>query len=172
MALRDLRRWMAAALVGGVGLATGAFAEPAAPTAPEAFGVAGRETLLAVHAVGAQVYVCKGDPADGNSWAFREPIATLVRDGETVGRHFAGPSWQLSGGETVTGKVLASAPGRDAADIPLLKLEVVDHRNGDMLKDVSLVLRLATRGGVLKGPCGVPGELRAEPYSADYVFLK
>ena len=29
-----------------------------------------------------------------------------------------------------------------------------------------------TRGGVLKGACPTAGELRAEPYSADYVFLR
>lgn len=169
MARLDLPRRTAPLVIGGLWLATAAFA---APAAPEAFGVAGRETLLAVHAVGAQVYVCKPDAAGGNSWAFREPIATLVRDGETVGRHFAGPSWQLAGGETVTGKAEASAPGEGAGDVPLLKLQVVEHHGGEVLKQAGVVLRLATHGGVLKGACGAPGELRAEPYSADYVFLK
>jgi Protein of unknown function (DUF3455) len=55
--------------------------------------------------------------------------------------------------------------------VALLKLEVVEHRGGGILEDAKLVLRLETRGGVLKGACPTAGELRAEPYSADYVFL-
>ena len=45
------------------------------------------------------------------AWAFREPIATLFQDGKTVGRHYAGPTWELSDGSAVVGKVAASAPG-------------------------------------------------------------
>jgi hypothetical protein len=27
-------------------------------------------------------------------WTLREPIATLLLDGKTVGRHYAGPNWE------------------------------------------------------------------------------
>ena len=37
---------------------------------------------------------CKAG-ADGKlAWTFREPIATLLADGKTVGRHYAGPNWE------------------------------------------------------------------------------
>ena len=50
--------------------------------------------VLTVHAEGAQVYECKAG-ADGKlAWAFREPIATLLVDGKTIGRHYAGPNWE------------------------------------------------------------------------------
>jgi hypothetical protein len=52
--------------------------------------------------------------------AVREPIATLIVDGKTVGRHYAGSNWELTDGSAIVGK--ADAPGKDASDIPWLKL--------------------------------------------------
>jgi hypothetical protein len=63
-------------------------------------------------------------------------------------------------------------PGATAGDAALLKLDVVEHHGTGVLKDAKLVLRLNTRGGVLKGECPKAGELRAAPYSADYAFLR
>ncbi|HEY2047919.1 MAG TPA: DUF3455 domain-containing protein [Caulobacteraceae bacterium] len=147
-------------------------AQPAHVSAPRVFGVAGRMPVLVVHAIGAQIYECKSPPGAGSIWVFREPIATLVRNGVTVGRHYAGPTWELTDGDMVTGRQSASAPGVAPSDAPLLKLDVVQHRGSGALKDAKLVLRLNTHGGALKGKCPTPGELRAEPYSADYVFLR
>ena len=48
--------------------------------------------------------------------SFREPIATLLMDGKTVGRHYAGPSWELTDGSAVTGKVAGRAPGSTSKD--------------------------------------------------------
>jgi len=59
---------------------------------------------------------------------FREPIATLLADGKTVGRHYAGPNWEHSDGSAVVGKAAGNAPGTTANDIPWLKLEVISHR--------------------------------------------
>ena len=71
---------------------------------------------LTLHAEGAQFYDCKAG-ADGKlAWAFREPIATLLLDGKTVGRHYAGPNWDHIDGSGVAGKVLANAPGKTAND--------------------------------------------------------
>src|ERR1700732_4144667 len=59
---------------------------------PDAIASPGETVVLTVHAEGAQVYECKAG-ADGKlAWAFREPIATLMLDGKTVGRHYAGPN--------------------------------------------------------------------------------
>jgi len=159
------RGWLVAASMGA-----GAMAAASVP--PAAFGVADRQAVLLVHAEGAQVYECKAGADGAPAWSFREPIATLISAGRTVGRHYAGPTWALDDGGAVTGKLLASAPGATPADVPLLKLAVAEHRGAGALAGASLVLRLDTRGGVLSGPCGAPGDLRAQPYSADYMFLR
>lgn len=159
------------ALALGLMLSSPAFG--AALTPPAAFEVADRVTALSVHAVGAQLYQCEPDASGQLAWSFREPIATLINDeGKTIGRHFAGPTWELDDGGAVKGKLLASAPGAGADDIALLKLTVSERRGAGVLAGVSLVLRLNTHGGALKGGCAVAGELRAEPYAADYVFLR
>lgn len=138
---------------------------------PAAFGVAERPVLLTAHAEGAQVYECKAGPDGALAWAFREPIATLIVDGKTVGRHFAGPNWQV-GEDLIKGKLAANAPGATAADIPWLKLEAAERHGAGPLKDAAFVLRLDTHGGAFAGACDAAGRLHAEPYSADYVFLR
>jgi hypothetical protein len=150
--------------------ATSALAQ--ADPAPAAFGVAGRAVILGVHAEGAQIYECKADAAGHLAWAFREPVAALFKDGESVGRHYAGPHWALDDGSLVRGKLAATAPGAGPGDVTLLKLDVVENSGAGALKDAALVLRLATRGGALSGDCPAAGALRPVPYSADYVFLR
>jgi hypothetical protein len=74
--------------------------------------------IVTLHAEGAQIYECK--PGSGHksssaggelTWQFREPIATLIVDGKSVGRHYAGPNWDYFDGSGVKGKVVASASG-------------------------------------------------------------
>ena len=125
-----------------------------------------------VHAVGAQIYECKTDGRGGLAWSFREPIATLLADAKTVGRHFAGPSWEMSDGSLVTGKVVAKSPGSSADDIPWLRLDVTTHRGEGVLKDVMVVQRISTVGGDQAGPCASKGALVAAPYAADYVLSR
>jgi hypothetical protein len=146
---------------------------PAAETPlPGAIAAPGETTVLTVHAEGAQVYECKAG-ADGKlGWAFREPIATLLADGKTVGRHYAGPSWENVDGSTVVGKVAGSAPGAAPDDIPWLKLDVISRRGSGVLTAVTTVQRINTKGGELKGTCEKPGAFRDMPYSAEYIFLR
>jgi hypothetical protein len=136
---------------------------------PPAIAAPGANTILTAHAVGAQVYECKVDAAGKLGWQFREPIATLIVDGRTVGRHFAGPSWELADGSLVTGKGVGRADGATADDIPWLKLEAPGGQ-GQFAK-VMLVQRIHTKGGALSGACADAGVLTAVPYSGDYVFL-
>jgi hypothetical protein len=128
--------------------------------------------VLQVHAEGAQIYECKADSSGALTWQFREPIATLFADGKTVGRHFAGPSWEAADGSAVIGKVAGKAPGTTAKDIPWLKLDVSEKRGEGLLKTVTTVQRLDTHGGGFEGPCEKAGAFHVEPYSADYVFLR
>ena len=128
--------------------------------------------VLVVRAAGAQVYECKTEAGGRLVWQFREPIATLVEDGKTVGRHFAGPSWELTDGSRIVGQVEAHAPGTTAADIPWLKLGVASRQGEGRLKEVSTIQRIRTMGGMKSGACAPAGALAAEPYSADYVFSR
>jgi hypothetical protein len=138
---------------------------------PDAIAAPGETIVLTVHAEGAQVYECKAGNDGKPTWAFREPIATLLADGKTVGRHYAGPNWEHSDGSAVVGKVAASAPGAMPTDIPWLKLEVVSRRGIGVLAGVTTVQRINTQGGKLEGACDKAGSFRSAPYSADYVFL-
>src|ERR1700686_1345920 len=111
---------------------------------PDAIAAPGESVVLAVHAEGAQVYDCKAGAEGKLAWAFREPIATLMADGKTVGRHYAGPNWESADGSAV----------------------------GGILTPVTTVQRINTQGGKLDGACDKAGATRSAPYSADYVFLR
>jgi len=148
-----------------------AFAAPLGPT--PAADMASREIVLSTHAEGAQIYECRAEQGGGSlAWSFREPIASLIVADKTIGRHYAGPSWALDDGSIIKGKVILSAPGASEADIPSLKLRVVDHSGIGALGSVTAVYRVNTVGGALSGACPAAGRLRAVAYAADYVFTR
>src|SRR5436853_6174137 len=149
-----------------------AFAGAARAQAPAAIAAPGETVLATLHAEGAQVYECKAG-ADGKlAWAFREPIATLLLEGKTIGRHYAGPNWEHLDGSAVVGKVSGNAPGATPKDIPLLKLDVVASRGNGTLSGVATVQRINTQGGRHERAFEKDGTFYSAPYSADYVFLK
>ena len=153
-------------------LAAAAGTGAASAQVPAAIAAPGETAVVALHAEGAQVYECKAGSDGKLAWAFREPIATLVLDGKTVGRHYAGPSWEHMDGSAVVGKAAGNAPGKTASDIPWLKLEVTAHRGSGTFSGVSTVQRINTAGGGFTGACDQAGALHSAPYAADYVFLR
>lgn len=144
----------------------------AAGEVPDAIAARGEKLVATAHAVGTQIYECQRDAAGGLVWQFREPIATLVVAGKTVGRHYAGPNWEMTDGSTVGGKVAARAPGAGKDDIPLLKLDAVAGRGVGQLSGITTIQRLNTRGGSAGGACETAGALLNVPYTADYAFYK
>ena len=152
-------------------LLTGSAALAADPL-PDAIAAPGETAVLTVHALGAQVYECKPVTDGKLAWSFREPIATLVSGGRTIGRHYAGPNWEHVDGSAVTGRTAGSAPGATASDIPWLKLSVISRRGEGVLSAASTVQRINTSGGKLDGACDKAGALTSVSYSADYVFLR
>jgi hypothetical protein len=130
----------------------------------------GDASIATMHAHGAQIYECKADPAGMLSWQLREPIASLMIGGRTMGRHYAGPTWEMLDGTKVTAKVDARAPGATTGDVPLLWLVVTSRSGKGSLAEAAFVRRINTHGGVLSGACDSVGTLRAVPYSADYTF--
>ena len=75
-------------------VAAAARASAASAQAPPALAAPGESAVITLHAEGAQIYECKPGSDGKLAWAFREPIATLLLDGKTVGRHYAGPNWE------------------------------------------------------------------------------
>jgi len=153
-------------------LLIGSLVNATAQTAlPDAIAAPGETVILKLHAEGAQVYECKS--TDGTlTWAFREPIATLFQDGKTVGRHYAGPTWEVSDGSAIVGQVAGTSPGSVAMDIPWLKLTVTSKRGNGVLGAATTVQRINTVGGKLTGACFKAGSYESVPYAADYLFLK
>lgn len=154
-----------------IGAALGCGGQAAMAEVPAAVAVPGATTVATFQGIGAQVYECKAG-ADGKlAWSFREPIATLIQNGKTVGRHYAGPTWEDVDGSLITAKASGNAPGATANDIPSLKLDVQTHKGRGILSKVTVVQRLDTQGGVLKGDCEKAGDFRSVSYTATYVFL-
>jgi hypothetical protein len=153
-------------------MVTLAFAGTAWAQVPPAIAAPDETTVVTFHAEGAQIHECKADSDGKLAWTFREPIATLLLDGKTVGRHYAGPNWEHTDGSAVVGKVVANAPGKTASDIPWLKLEVTAQRGSGVLSGVTTVQRINTQFGVRTGICDKAGAFHSAPYAADYVFLR
>jgi hypothetical protein len=138
---------------------------------PQAFAAPGESVAVTFHAEGAQIYECKFDTDNKLVWQFREPVASLLLDGKTAGRHYVGPTWVHVDGSVVRAKPVADVPGATPDDIPWLRLEVTSRRGNGALSGVTAVQRINTKGGVSKGPCDKAGSYHSVPYSADYVFL-
>jgi hypothetical protein len=139
---------------------------------PAPIEVPGEAPVLTLRGAGAQIYECKAG-ADGKLvWVFREPVATLILDGATVGRHYRGPTFEHRDGSAVVIKPVASAPSPDSKSIPWLKAEVVDKRGAGALSAATTVQRVNTQGGALQGACEQAGAVQGAAYSADYVFLR
>jgi hypothetical protein len=153
-------------------VAASALAGAASAQVPPAIAAPGESAVVTLHAEGAQVYECKAGPEGKLAWAFREPVATLMAEGKTVGRHYAGPNWEHVDGSAVVGKTSGNAPGATVSDIPWLKLEVISKRGSGVLTSVTTVQRINTQGGKLDGACDKLGATKSAPYSADYVFLR
>jgi hypothetical protein len=139
---------------------------------PPAITAPGERIVATFHAEGAQIYECKPDPGGKLVWQSREPIASLIFDGKTVGLHYAGPNWQHIDGSSVRAKMVTAAPGFTFGDVPWLKLEVTEQRGNGILSHVRTIQRINTKGGVTQGSCETAGAYRSVPYSADYVFLR
>jgi hypothetical protein len=138
-----------------------------AQTAKESIDVPPHSRLL-LRAVGSgdQVYAC----VNGN-WALKAPDAKLLNEeGSVIGRHFAGPTWQLDDGSRIKGKVVAKQVAPDATAVPWLLLESVGGTG--RLGAVRFIQRTGTHGGnAPDGSCS-QSAMRRVPYTATYSFYE
>ena len=153
-----------------------ALADECAPSVPAALTVPdGNQVAFHYEGVGAQIYECKAS-GSGFAWVFQAPAATLYdADGETMGSHFAGPTWQSFDGSSVVGKKL-TAVTVDHTAIPWLLLQATSYGPTDGRMDaVTYVQRLDTTGGLAPaGGCDATtvGSTASVGYSATYYFYK
>jgi Protein of unknown function (DUF3455) len=141
----------------------------AQPPVPDNLKPPADETLVVqAQAAGDQVYTC-----DGSSWVLVRPDAKLLdASGKQIGSHFAGPAWEWSDHSRVVGRPVANATP-DPDSIPWLLLTATQHQRDGMLKNVSSIQRLSTKGG--KAPssgCNAShkGEEARSHYTAVYYF--
>jgi hypothetical protein len=136
-----------------------------AQTAKESIDVPPHSRLL-LRAIGSgdQVYGCVN-----GSWALKAPDAKLLnQEGSVIGRHFAGPTWQLNDGSLVKGRAVAKQVAPDAAAVPWLLLESVGGTG--KLGAVRFIRRTGTHGGnAPDGSCSQSATRRV-PYTATYSF--
>jgi hypothetical protein len=145
---------------------------PAAAQLPQAIEAPGQTVVATFHAIGAQIYECRAGNDGKLAWAGREPTAALLLDGKTIGRHYAGPTWEHMDGSAIVARAAGNAPGKTAADVAWLKLEVTSSRGNGILSPVATVQRINTAGGAHSGACNKAGDLHSVAYETDYVFLK
>lgn len=123
---------------------------------------------------GAQVYACTPSGA-AFAWTLKGPDATLFgKDGQVVGRHFAGPTWQAQDGGAVVGEPLVASPSPEPGAVAWLVLRVKSVTGAGLFAHVAFITRTATEGGVAPaGGCDAAhaGAEARVPYSATYTFF-
>jgi hypothetical protein len=124
----------------------------------------GLSLLLKAKGEGVQVYGCVN-----GSWILQAPTADLLDEQRRViGRHYAGPTWQLNDGSLVEGEVVSKQVPSETTSIPWLLIKSV--RGTGRLEAVQFIQRSETRGGIApSGNCSQATTVRV-PYTAMYSF--
>jgi hypothetical protein len=139
---------------------------------------AGQVVYLEALATGVQIYQCmsRADEPSSYEWAFRAPEAALDdRLGRSLGRHYAGPTWESLDGSKVVGETEARDPGPNPSAIPWLLLRAKATAGGGTFGQAKSIQRLQTVGGVAPSePCGATNakQIARVPYAASYYFYR
>ena len=171
MNLRSFARMLQmSVLVAAAGCAT-------APQVPAPLRVPGSPGLIAnLRAKGVQIYECqpaKNDPSKFE-WSFKQPEAVLLsKVGRSVGKHYAGPTWESNDGSRVIGEVIGRSESPRPDSIPWLLLRAKATFGHGRFTGVQYVQRLNTQGGnvpVTACRADQAGQQLRATYTADYVF--
>jgi len=133
-------------------------------------------STLRTHARGVQIYQCRADKDNATrfEWQLKEPSADLYdKDGNRIGKHYAGPTWESGDGSRVVGEVIARANSPDPNAIAWLLLGAKSTSGNGVFGGVHFIQRLHTVGG--NAPAGGCDQASAGrelqvSYSADYWF--
>jgi hypothetical protein len=152
---------------------------PALPDVPATLRPpAGQVVYLEALATGVQIYQCTSKPDEPSTyeWAFRAPEAALVdRLGRSLGKHYAGPTWESVDGSTVVGEVKARDSGPKQSAIPWLLLSAKATTGGGTFGQAKSIQRVQTVGGVAPSePCSATNakQIAQVPYTASYYFYR
>jgi hypothetical protein len=130
---------------------------------------------MIVPAAGVQTYECKVAANGQASWEFVAPTADLFdQKGTKIGKHYAGPTWELPDGSKIVGSVKQRADAPAAGAIPWLLLGAKSTGGPGKFANVSSIQRVNTVGGVApKTGCdaGATGKRADVPYTADYYYF-
>jgi hypothetical protein len=132
--------------------------------------------ILKAIAKGNQVYTCKAKAEDANAfeWTLKAPEAQLLdAKGQSLGSHYAGPTWESNDRSKVMGKIKAKVNAPQPDHIPWLLLSAKAHEGTGIFTQVNWVQRVNTTGGQApKTGCDRIHHDQELPvaYTADYYF--
>ncbi len=159
-------------------LLAGCSAMPKTTTDPIPAGLvppSSTKLILSTFATGVQIYECKLGTDGKPAWAFVAPEAALFdKDGREVGKHYAGPHWELPDGSKVQGTVAQRADAKNSADIPWLLLTTKSVGSTGLLSKVTHIQRINTEGGVAPATgCDAQkiGTRARMSYSTNYLYF-
>jgi hypothetical protein len=147
------------------------------PNAPaELQAQPGHVLTLEAKGTGVQIYTCTISAADPTKfeWHFKAPEADLTDSrGKTIGKHYAGPTWEANDGSKVIGQVKASSNESDPKSIPSLLLNAVSNSGTGIFAKTTTIQRLYPVSG--KAPAdGCDGDHLGKEarvsYTAQYFF--
>lgn len=125
---------------------------------------------------GFQVYQCGPDKVDPKvyAWTLSGPQADLLdAQGNKIGTHYAGPTWESKDGSKIVGTMKANDKGPDPKAIAWLLLDAKPAGGTGVMSNITLVQRLQTNGGKApEGGCtaATAGTSANVAYFAQYYF--
>ncbi len=149
------------------------------PNVPDALKVPLGHTLkFSARGQGFQVYQCGPDKVDPKlyAWTLSGPQADLLdAQGNKLGTHYAGPTWESKDGSKAVGEVKANEKSPDPNAIAWLLLETKSSGPVGVMSSITHVQRLQTSGG--KAPAdgckaSTAGKTTSVPYMAQYYFYE
>jgi len=138
---------------------------PAAIQAPD-----GNKVHFHAYAIGVQIYHWNATLA---TWGASTPEAVLLdSDGNVVGKHYAGPTWEANSGSFVKGARIAGVTV-DPTAIPWLLLRSTTNSPSGIFGDITYIQRVNTVGGLAPHDPGTAnGQEFRSPYTAEYFFYR
>jgi hypothetical protein len=110
----------------------------------------GQAVSLKAVGQGVQIYSCSPKPGDATQfdWILKAPEADLMNDqGERIGRHYAGPTWEANDASKVVGEVLQRADAPRQGAVPWLLLKAKSNQGDGTFKNITYIQRINTEGG-------------------------
>jgi hypothetical protein len=147
------------------------------PDVPAAIRAPNDQSLvLEALATGVQIYECSRRADSTYEWSFKAPEALLFTgSGQSLGKHYGGPTWESNDGSTVVAAVKTRDPGPDSTAIPWLLLNAKTNTGSGAFTRIKSIQRVATVGGLAPVEACTANSLKQVarvPYTATYYFYR